>query len=235
MQNVSNSDVPASLGPIRRALLLDAMGTLVRLENPAAALSAALAGAGFPNPDDVVAAALATEIAYYRAEHLRGRDPEGLAGLRRDCARVLRAQLAAAPPLDELTGIMLGALRFAPFADAAPLLSACRAHGVAVAVVSDWDCSLSAHLAAIGIADAVDAVVVSAEVGVTKPDPRIFCAALDRVGVGPADALHVGDDPRRDLGGASAAGIDAVLLDRDDRHRDVTRRVATLADVLGLL
>ena len=211
------------------------MGTLVRLDAPVAALADALADAGFANDEVRVAAALRTEIRFYRANHLRGRDPGGLAALRTDCAAVLAGGLAAAPPLPELAEILVGALRFAPFEDVVPLLEACRDLGIRTAVVSDWDCALADQLAEIGIGHLVDAVVTSAEVGVAKPDPRIFAAALEAVGVRPAAALHVGDDPRRDLAGAEAAGITAVLLDRNDRHADITPRVETLAAVMGLL
>nr|MCH9684566.1 HAD-IA family hydrolase [Deltaproteobacteria bacterium] len=51
---------------------------------------------------------------------------------------------------------------------------------------------------------------ISAEVGVEKPDPRIFARACERVGVEPAAALHVGDDAGDDVGGARGAGC-AVL------------------------
>jgi putative hydrolase of the HAD superfamily len=211
------------------------MGTLVRLEPAVPELTAALADAGFANDEATVAAALRTEIGFYRANHLRGADRAGLADLRRDCAAVFADALAAAPPVPELAEILVAALRFAPFDDAVPLLVACGDRGIRTAVVSDWDCALAWHLADIGIGDLLDAVVVSAEVGVAKPDPRIFAAALEAVGVGPAAAMHVGDDPRRDLQGAEMAGITGVLLDREDRYQGITPRVVTLNEVLELL
>lgn len=231
----TNRIVARSPGVRRGALLLDAMGTLVHLQDPVRALSDALAAAGFPNRRSVVAAALRDEIAYYRANHLRGVDADGLAALRRDCAVVLARRLDVAPAAAQLAEILVGALRFRAFADAAPLLLACRARGVRTAVVSDWDCGLAGHLATLGLAAGIEVVVVSAEVGVTKPDPRIFRVALERLGVSPAAALHVGDDPRRDLAGAAAAGIAGVLLDRNDDHPGLTPRVGSLAEVVALL
>lgn len=56
----------------------------------------------------------------------------------------------------------------------------------------------------------VDALVVSEEVGVSKPDPRIFRIALDRLHCPPADAVMVGDSWSADIEGARAAGIPAV-------------------------
>ena len=73
----------------------------------------------------------------------------------------------------------------------------------------------------LGMAPYLDFCLTSEEVGVEKPDPAIFVAALDRAGVKPGEAVHVGDQPRSDLVGARGAGLHAVLLDRGGWHRDV--------------
>jgi putative hydrolase of the HAD superfamily len=65
-----------------------------------------------------------------------------------------------------------------------------------------------------GIEDRVDAVIISGEVGVAKPDPAIFFLAAERLGVVPQDAWHVGDSLSHDVEGAQAAGIPAVWLNR---------------------
>jgi putative hydrolase of the HAD superfamily len=65
-----------------------------------------------------------------------------------------------------------------------------------------------------GLAGLVDALVVSEEVGVAKPDPGIFLAALRRVGCGPGEAVMMGDSWERDVMGARAAGLRAVWLNR---------------------
>ncbi len=59
-----------------------------------------------------------------------------------------------------------------------------------------------------------DPVVISVEVGVGKPDPRIFQIAAERLGVAPGDAVYVGDSLVRDVAGAHAAGMRVVWLDR---------------------
>jgi len=212
-------------------LLLDAMGTMVRLIPPAHRLTRTLAAAGYPNPEDRVAAALGIEIDYYRRHHLVGRTPAAVAGLRRACAEVLAGELEAAPPVEQLTDLLVGALRFEAYPEVLPVLGALRARGVRVAVVSDWDCTLAEHLGRLGLGEWVDAVVVSAVVGVTKPDRRLFTAAVTALGVAPGAALVCGDDPARDLAGARAAGIRAVLLDRHGRHPDIAPRVGTLTEI----
>jgi putative hydrolase of the HAD superfamily len=60
----------------------------------------------------------------------------------------------------------------------------------------------------------VDALVVSEEVGVSKPDPRIFRIALERLGSAADDAVMVGDSWVTDIEGARAAGIRAVWFNR---------------------
>jgi putative hydrolase of the HAD superfamily len=228
-------DVPSRRSTRAPVVLLDAMGTLLRLEPPVPALVAGLAAAGHPHGPGAVEAALRAEIAHYRAHHLRGRDAAGLGGLRRECAAVLGAALDDPPPAPVLLELLLDALRFAPYPDAPPLLAHLAAAGVPAVVVSDWDVSLHDHLRALGLADGVAAVVVSAAVGATKPDGRVFRAALDAVGAAPGDAVHCGDDPRRDLAGARAAGIRGVLLDREGVHGGLAPRIRTLAALPALL
>ena len=58
-----------------------------------------------------------------------------------------------------------------------------------------------------GVADLVDAVVVSEEFGVNKPDPAIFDHALSLIGASPSETLFVGDNPEADIGGASGVGM----------------------------
>ncbi len=60
------------------------------------------------------------------------------------------------------------------------------------------------------LAPLVDALVVSGDEGVSKPDPRIFHIALDRLGVTAEDTVMVGDSWANDIAGAVSAGIRAV-------------------------
>jgi putative hydrolase of the HAD superfamily len=133
-----------------RAVLLDAMGTLLRFEDPAPRLRAALrARLGIDVGPATAAAALRAEIAYYRPRLHHGRDPESLAGLRDRCAQAMRPALPpslAAVPGAELTAALLQALVFAPYPDAPPALQALRAAGCRLVVVSNWDCSLHERL-----------------------------------------------------------------------------------------
>lgn len=196
------------------ALLLDAFGTLLHLDDPAPRLGALLAAEGRPHPPDRVAAALAAEIAYYRRNLQRGRDAAALAALRLECAGVLAEGLGDdVPPPTRLAQLLVEALRFTLAPDAIPALDALARAGVPVAVVSNWDCSLPEVLDGLGLGGRFAAVCASASVGAAKPDPAIFLHALGILGVGPERALHCGDSPGADCAGARAAGLDGVLID----------------------
>ena len=71
----------------------------------------------------------------------------------------------------------------------------------------------------LGLRDLVDALVTSEEVGVPKPDPRIFAVALERLGAQPAETLLVGDNWQADVVGALAVGIRPLWLNRTGAAR----------------
>lgn len=206
---------------VRRALLIDGLGTLVALQPPAPVLARELARRhGVRVSEAEAGRALAAEIAFYRAHMGQGRDAESLAALRHRCAEVLRDALPHPEALagverGELTDTLLSALRFEPYPDARPALVRARIRGARVLVVSNWDVSLIEVLELAGLAPLLDGVVTSAAVGAAKPAAAIFHHALAIAGVPARDAVHVGDSLADDVGGATAAGIPAVLLSRD--------------------
>jgi putative hydrolase of the HAD superfamily len=207
-----------ALGRVRvRAVLLDAMGTLLELEPPAPLLAAQLAARGVAVTEQEAGAALRAEIGYYRAHHDEAVDARALADLRDRCTAVLAAALPAhARGVPGLRDALLASLRFRPYPEVPGVLAALRGRGLRLVVVSNWDVSLHEVLAETGLAGAVDAALTSAECRASKPDPAIFARALQAAGdVAPQDALHVGDDPEADLAGARAAGIGGVLVARD--------------------
>jgi putative hydrolase of the HAD superfamily len=212
-----------------KAVLVDGMGTLVRLLPPAPVLSERL-GVDLATAER----AFRAEVAYYLEHQSEGKDTASLDDLRRRCAAVLAE--AAGVDGDGALEVLLASLRFEAFADAAPALADIRARGMRVVVVSNWDYSLSEVLEQVGLGDELDAVVVSAVVGAKKPDRRIYDAALAAAGCGPAEALHVGDSVVDDVAGARAAGIEAVLLQREGEPPDGSfRAIRSLSELPALL
>src|SRR3954469_18892383 len=174
-----------------RAVLIDCMGTLVRLIPPAPYLARRL------GVDEATAErAFRAEVAYYLEHQLEASDTARLADLRTRCANVLAD--AAGVARDGASEALMASLRFEAFDDAAPALRELRERGLSVVVVSNWDCGLRDVLEDFGLLELVDAVVASAEVGASKPDARVFTAALAAAGCAPDEAVHVGDSVEAD-------------------------------------
>ena len=110
----------------------------------------------------------------------------------------------------ELWSHFSGARAWAARPGAASLLERLRRRALRTAVVSNFDARLPALLEELGLAAGLDAVVLPSEARALKPDPAIFAFALQRLGVPAGEALFVGDDARRDLAGARAAGLRAA-------------------------
>jgi len=107
-----------------------------------------------------------------------------------------------------------GSRVFVPFPDALPALQRLGGDGIRLAAISNWDNSLPVVLDMLGWTPFFDLVVPSLVFGHEKPDRQIFDHAIARMGLSPAHALHVGDDPIDDLQGARGAGLRAALVDR---------------------
>ncbi|MBD0349122.1 MAG: HAD hydrolase-like protein, partial [Thermoleophilia bacterium] len=170
------------------AVTLDAYGTLLELDDPVRRLRDALRERGVERSSADVERAFRAENAHYAKHRLEARDGPALERLRAECARVFADALSS--DID-FTAAFVAALRFHPLPGVLEGLALLRAHGVALAVVSNWDISLPDHLAGAGVW--VDTVVTGAEAGVAKPDARPLLIALERLGVAPNRALHVGD------------------------------------------
>jgi epoxide hydrolase-like predicted phosphatase len=103
-------------------------------------------------------------------------------------------------------------------------VGAARTSGVRTGLVSNsWSTS---HYDRSLLAELFDAVVISAEVGLHKPQPEIYVLASKRLAVEPEGCVFV-DDLRENCAGAEAVGMTAIL------HRDVADTVARLEELLG--
>lgn len=176
------------------------------------------------------------------ARHGIAADPQGLAAadhrakFRLDRAEVLGATTnaghgwlylqsvleAAGVPSSQVTPDVIADLRSSHAernfwevrgADVPAALERIRAVGPRLAVVSNSDGRLQHLLDAANLTRWFDLVVDSHDVGIEKPDPRLFHFVLEQLGVEPGRAVHVGDLYQVDVVGARAAGFHAVLLD----------------------
>jgi HAD superfamily hydrolase (TIGR01549 family) len=114
-------------------------------------------------------------------------------------------------------------------------LARLKAAGLRLGVVSNSEGRVEQALEAAGLRGYFDVVVDSGLIGIEKPDPRIFAAALDRLGVDPAEALYVGDLYEVDVVGARAAGIEAILLESSVAPARECRTVRSIDDLADML
>ena len=94
-------------------------------------------------------------------------------------------------------------------------LTGLKEQGYELGIISNFDSRLFNVLRGLGIVSLFDTVTISSLAQAAKPAPRIFQLALDKHAVDPEEALHVGDSLRDDVGGASKAGLAAVLISRE--------------------
>lgn len=147
--------------------------------------------------------------------------PEGPAGWWKRFLERLCEHLEVPPPsrfaAAELFARFARADSWEVYPDVRETLAALRGQGLKLGIVSNWDHRLPDLLQGLGLARLFDALVYSSEVGVEKPDPRIFESALRRLEIDPraaGAALHVGDGRLEDVEGAQAVGMRALHLTR---------------------
>jgi putative hydrolase of the HAD superfamily len=101
------------------------------------------------------------------------------------------------------------------------------------------DAGLAEEFAASGLSEHFEAVVVSADLGVAKPDPSVFEHALSELGTRKDLAVMVGDSIPKDVDGALAAGLSAVWVNRSGSSAETARddlvEISTLSDLPDLL
>jgi putative hydrolase of the HAD superfamily len=101
-------------------------------------------------------------------------------------------------------------------ADAVSSLTAIRNRGLRTALISDCTHELPAFLPSLPVAPLLDVRIYSVELGVCKPDPAIYLAACDQLGVAPEECVYIGDGGSHELSGAAAVGMTAVRLNAPD-------------------
>ena len=184
------------------AVTIDAFGTLVELEDPVPALQAALRERGLERSRQQVERAFEAEGAYYRSHIAEGHDEEGLRRLRVACAGVFLQAAEAELPPEEFAPTYVASLRFRVLDGVEDALASLRARGLELAVVGNWDIGLTEYLDQLGLSAYFRLILPVAQ----KPSPTRLLEALERLGVSPPRALHVGDESA-DAEAAAAAGM----------------------------
>ena len=133
----------------------------------------------------------------------------------------------AEQPLEQLTTEVVKLFRtlsmrhFEPFPETLEALDSLH-HSFRLGMVTDAQpLFVSSEIDMVGLRPYFDVIVVSGETGFHKPDTRLFAKALEGLKVDPSDAAFVGDSVSRDICGAEHAGLNTVLLDRDQSYHHV--------------
>ncbi|MCB0882533.1 MAG: HAD-IA family hydrolase [Thermoleophilia bacterium] len=196
-----------------RCVLFDFGGTLFGHDSLATAVMTCARALG-RGLDDAESRAIASDIdtaAHEPDEVARGRDLDAAVWWERWGALYGRADRRVPGLGGALRDHMHDPLAWRPYRGALATMRALRDAGTRVGVVSNTGWDIREALRAHGALREADAVVLSCEVGVAKPDPRIFAAALTALDADPRETLMVGDDAHAD-GGAAAAGMRVLLL-----------------------
>lgn len=120
--------------------------------------------------------------------------------------------------------------------EAVPLLQRLKIDGLKLGVISNFDYRLYRILDGLDLTRYFDSITISSEAGYAKPRREVYDAALARAGFTARDAMHVGDSEHLDFAPASALGMAAVLVDREDPQTAPsiagrTARIRSLASV----
>lgn len=147
------------------------------------------------------------ELDFQTMRHTRMADYLALLGREAD---VPRAEALEALRFDALFD------RYVLFDDVLPCLTALRASGLRLGLITNNEPSYQRRkISVLGLDALVDAVAISGDVGVAKPDPAIFAYACAQLDVEAGAAMHVGDNIDADVLGAVGAGLRAVWINRN--------------------
>ena len=136
---------------------------------------------------------------------------------------------------EEIYGFFSDPVAWRLYPDTLEALERLTAESFSLAIVSNWNSSLKRIVEGLNLSGYFRFMLASAEAGSKKPSPKIFEMALERAGVKPSRAIHVGDTYQTDVLGARRAGIRAVLLDRRSNEHVDHEVITSLADLYPLL
>ena len=179
----------------------------------------AMVDAGLGLPEDVVLTELLEVIGEFSSNYsqhfnklLQRLDPTG--ARHRNSALVIAAGVSAYHDTKFRT--------LAPFDDVVPFLTFARAAGLRLGIVSHgWTSKQAEKIVRLGLTPYLDqdAIFISEDIGINKPNPKLYQRALAAMGLEPTQVMYVGDSPAHDVTPTHGLGMVAVWARRASKWR----------------
>lgn len=178
----------------------------------------AMIAAGLDLPEEVVLRELDEVLTEFTSNYDQHYD-QLLKRLRPKCLERLNPALIVAAGVAGYHDTKFRELK--PFDDVLPLLEALRKANVVVGIVTHgWTIKQAEKIVRLGVVPYLSprAVFISDQLGIAKPNPKIYALALRDLGIAAADAMYVGDSPSHDITPPKSLGMKAVWARRASRH-----------------
>lgn len=122
------------------------------------------------------------------------------------------------------------------FPETVEVLSRLKTRGYRIVVVSNFDSRVYDVCSSMDILDYFDDFVISSEAGYAKPSIEIFQMALQRNGLNPHECVHIGDNYMNDYVCPTSIGMNAIFLDRENEHPDISiDKIKDLKELLTII
>ena len=198
------------------------------------------------SPEKIRSGLLIADRGYFEENTLspvQKRTPEEQAKVYTRYQRTVLTEAGVSAPEELLLKIMrrlqqlYRGMNFVLFDDVLPTLKRLKEQKLTLGLITNLNRDIGSICHQLGVESYLDFTVTSGEVGADKPQSPIFLLALERAGVNPSEAVHVGDQYKLDVIGARGVGITPILIDRSDSSPEVNDcpRMRSLTELAGNL